>query len=89
MSFPLGRVVATRAVIDHMLSIRASALPYLVRHQNREWGNLSTTDKSANDQALIHGGRVLSKYMFPDRTPFYVLTEADRSVTTLLFPHEY
>jgi hypothetical protein len=89
MSFPLGRVVATPALLAHMLSIGAVAQPYLVRHQNREWGNLSVTDKRANDQALIDGGRLLSKYMLPDRTPFWIITEADRSSTCLLFPHEY
>lgn len=89
MNFPLGRIVATRTLLDHMVSINVIALPYIERHRNREWGNLSRADKQANDDALEQGGRILSKYLLPDRTPIYVITEADRSVTTLMLCADY
>jgi hypothetical protein len=90
MSFPLGRVVCTRALLDHLVKIGDSALPYLARHQNQVWGELDPEDKRANDHAVRHGLRILSKYRLKDRVSYvYVITEADRSVTTLLFPHEY
>lgn len=90
MSFRLGRVVATRAVLEHLVKIGDTALPYLAQHQNRVWGELDPEDKRANDYAVKHGLRILSKYRLRDRVTYiYVITEADRSVTTLLFPSEY
>jgi hypothetical protein len=87
--FPLGRVVATRGVMLHLVSINATAMPYLERHQSGDWGYLGRTDKMANDLALQTGDRLLSKYLLPDQTPIYIITEHDRSYTTILFPHEY
>jgi hypothetical protein len=90
MSFPLGRVVCTRALLEHLVKIGDSALPYLARHQNQVWGELDPEDKRANDQALRTGGRVLSKYRLKDRVShIYVITEHDRSYTTLMFCSEY
>jgi hypothetical protein len=90
MSFQLGRIVCTRTLLDHLVKIGDSALPYLARHQNRVWGELDADDKRANDVAVQNGGRILSKYRLKDRVSFiYVITEADRSSTTLLFPSEY
>lgn len=90
MSFKLGRVVATRAVLDHLVKIGDSALPYLAQHKNRVWGHLPAEDKRSNDRAVVNGERVLSKYLLRDRVTYvYVITEADRSFTTILFPHEY
>ena len=64
------------------------------RHINGDWGDLCQEDRDANDQALINGGRILSKYnssltigRYPDT--IWIITEADRSSTTVLFPHEY
>jgi len=59
------------------------------RHLGGEWGDLCDEDKTANDDALREGGRLLSKYHAPDRTAFYVITECDRSVTTVLLTSEY
>jgi hypothetical protein len=87
--FPLGRVVATRGVMNHLVSINASAVPYLERHQSGDWGYLGRTDKQANEHALQYGNRILSKYLLPDQTPIWIITEWDRSVTTILFPSEY
>jgi hypothetical protein len=89
MQFALGRVVATRNCLDHLVSIGASALPYLQRHQRGDWGNLSNSDKQANERAVDHGGRILSKYMLKDGTPIYLITEADRSYTTVMLVGDY
>jgi hypothetical protein len=90
MSFQLGRIVCTRALLEHLVKIEDSALPYIERHRNRAWGLLSQEDKRANDLALIRGGRVLSKFRLKDRiSHIYVITEGDRSFTTLMFTHEY
>jgi hypothetical protein len=89
MRFALGRVVATRNCLNHLVSIGASAVPYLERHQRGDWGNLGTSDKQANEQALKDGGRILSKYLLKDGTPIYVITEADRSYTTVMLVGDY
>jgi len=60
----------------------------LERHQNKDWGDLGNEDKRSNDRAVKHGGRVLSAYK-AQGIKFWIITEADRSVTTLLLPEDY
>jgi RNA polymerase subunit RPABC4/transcription elongation factor Spt4 len=60
----------------------------LERHANQDWGDMCKEDKKTNDDAVKHGGRVLSSYeLRGDR--LWIITEADRSVTTLMTPDEY
>ncbi len=89
MRFALGRVVATRNCLNHLVAIGATAMPYLERHHQGDWGNLGNSDKQANEQALKDGGRILSKYLLKDGTPIYVITEADRSYTTVMLVGDY
>ena len=85
--FRLGRIVATpnalRSITQHDI------LTGIQRHQAGDWGNLSEEDHAANDSALIHGGRILSSYQAANGTKFWLITEADRSVTTVLLPEDY
>lgn len=60
----------------------------LERHANQDWGDLDAEDKTTNDDAARHGGRVLSAYSLRG-DKLWIITEADRSVTTLLTPDEY
>jgi hypothetical protein len=61
-----------------------------VRHITGDWGELDDEDKAANELALAEGYRLLSHYSFQgDKTRIWVITEADRSATTILFPDEY
>jgi transcription elongation factor Elf1 len=60
----------------------------LERHANQDWGDVCKEDKKANDNAVLHGGRVLSSYELRG-DKLWILTEADRSVTTLMTPDEY
>ncbi len=85
--FNLGQLVATPGVLevvkhDEMMSA-------LTRHLRGDWGNLDADDKQANDDALVHGSRLLSAYLTADGTKFWIITEADRSATTVLLPSEY
>jgi hypothetical protein len=89
MRFELGRIVATRNCLHHLVSIKASAVPYLKRHASGDWGNLGHNDKQTNELAITNGNRILSKYLLPDKTPIYVITEADRSVTTIMLTGDY
>ena len=60
----------------------------LVRHLHGDWGDLDEHDKQVNTDALEQGGRVLSTYG-TEGSNVYIITEADRSVTTILRPDEY
>lgn len=61
----------------------------LQRHLLCDWGNVSEHDRRANNAALLTGFRIISRYQAEDGTHFWILTEADRSVTTFLLPQEY
>lgn len=87
--FPLGRVVATRTLLAHVAPTKTSLVPYLERHQRGDWGNLGRSDKQANEDAIQNGSRILSKYLLKDGTPIYIITEADRSVTTVMLVSDY
>ena len=85
--FRLGRIVATPALLErvtHEDIIRAIA-----RHQAGDWGELDTEDRQTNDRAITEGGRLLSVYHAENGVKFYLITEADRSVTTALLPEDY
>jgi hypothetical protein len=85
--FQLGKLVSTPGALDAVP--RAEMLLALRRHVSGDWGDLDDEDKTANEQALEHGGRLFSVYHSLAKDKFYVITEADRSVTTILLPHEY
>lgn len=66
------------------------AISALIEHVGGSWGCLTNDDWKANNDALEHGGRLLSVYPLPNESEtFYVITEADRSQTTFLLPSEY
>ena len=83
----LGQVVATANA--------ASTLPQdevmvaLRRHASGDWGDVDDSDRAANDAAVEAGDRLLSVYHTKGGTKFWIITEWDRSVTTLLLPSEY
>jgi hypothetical protein len=62
---------------------------YLTRHANGDGGELSESDRRANEYAFTHGLRVLSAYTLSSGEKIWVVTEADRSMTTILLPEEY
>ena len=83
----LGNVVATpgalRALTEHDISAA------LVRQRSGDWGESCPEDAEENDRSLTTGLRLLSAYRSGDGTKFWVITEADRSLTTILLPEEY
>lgn len=88
--FPLGRVVATPGAVEVMDRQGIRAADLLRRHVTGDWGDLGDEDKRENDHAIGRGLRILSAYGkrdAPDR--LWVITEADRSATTILRPDEY
>ncbi|WP_341772736.1 hypothetical protein [Burkholderia gladioli] len=86
--FRLGQIVATRGVLKHLEHHGVQADPYLRRHVRGDWGDVPRDDALANERAVKHGARILSSYEIAGER-VWLITEADRSVTTLLFPSEY
>lgn len=86
--FALGQMVATPGAIEVIVKSDISLFALLSRHQRGDWGDLDEEDKVANDDALKAGRRVLSAYRF-EKATLWVITEADRSTTTILLPEEY
>jgi hypothetical protein len=94
MKFPTGQVVWTRYINDCIADSAPFAefvMESLKRHCAGDWGELDVEDKRANDIALEKGGRLFSAYIQPGKrdSKIWIITEADRSVTTILFPKEY
>lgn len=85
--FQLGELCATAHVLASVsMTDIAGAVS---RHQCGDWGELGVMDKAANNRALQNGTRLLSAYTGRSGTKFWITTEADRRVTTILLPHEY
>ena len=85
--FPLGRIVSTPNALGRLA--QEDILTAIQHHQAGDWGDLCDEDRQANDRALTHGGRLFSVYCTGSGTKFWVITEADRSATTVLMPEDY
>lgn len=84
---PLGQIVATPAALGAVS--QPNIVAALRRHAAGDWGDVTPDDRAANDDALKSGERILSVYRSATGTTFWVLTEADRSATTVLLPDDY
>lgn len=87
--FPPGQIVATPGALRLLEETRKSPLDFLSRHLRGDWGDLSQKDKIENELSLKKGFRLMSSYPITDRAKLWIITEADRAVTTLLLPEEY
>jgi hypothetical protein len=85
---PLGKVVATPGALKVIAEAGEDPRLLLIRHASGDWGDLDKDDRKENERSLKHGWRVLSAYPVNGKT-IWVITEADRSVTTILLPEEY
>ena len=85
---PLGRVVATPGALKLLTEAGGHPFHYLGRHATGDWGDLCAFDRRQNEVAVRDGSRVLSSYDVPQGR-IWIITEADRSVTTILLPEEY
>lgn len=93
--FALGQIVATPGVIE--ATTHEQRLTCLRRHAMGDWGAVCREDRETNDAAARDGMRILSAYPLDPALPckgfgdntFWIITEADRSVTTFLLPSEY
>lgn len=87
--FPLGQVVATPGALEILDRTAINAMDLIQRHQSGDWGNVPPGDAEENDKSVTNGWRILSSYAISDDQNIWIITEADRSVTTLLLPEEY
>lgn len=92
-NFELGKVFITVAVLDHMCiedGFEFFVADSLKRYKNCDWGDTCKEDKDMNDEAIINGDRIFAAYIFSaNNEKIWIITEADRSLTTIMFPEEY
>ncbi len=89
--FKLGQVVMTKGVNDKVAEDEKFAklvFDSLKRHANGDWGDLCEEDRQENELSVKQGFRILSAYQHKEEK-IWIVTEADRSATTILFPEEY
>jgi hypothetical protein len=88
-AFELGQIVATPGALAAIKKAGQQPGEFLTRHINRDWGDLDEEDRKENEYSLEHGFRLLSAYKTNAGDRLWIITESDRSVTTLLLPEEY
>ena len=86
-NIPLGKTVITSNALAclHLADVNHA----IVRHSRGDWGEVGPEDKAENELSLQEGFRLLSAYTDRNGTKFWVITEADRSATTVLLPEDY
>ena len=95
LKFALGQIVATRGALSALAETGESPNHFLRRHLRGDWGDLCDEDRKLNDAAVANEGdsekqdRVLSAYHLKDSTKIWIISEYDRSVTTILLPSDY
>jgi len=87
--FELGQAVATPGALLALEKAEQQPAEFLDRHINGDWGEVTEEDKQENEFSVEHGFRILSAYTTSAGDQIWVLTEADRSATTILLPSEY
>ena len=87
--FPLGQIVATPGALEALAEAGERPAALLKRHITGDWGEVDEHDRQENDRSLGDGCRLLSAYTLSTGEKLWIITEADRSSTTLLLPSEY
>lgn len=89
--FTLGRQVVSQKISIELLESKLFSIEIfkaMERFCNKDWGEMDEEDKVTNEQALIEGSRIMGAYQ-TCKGKIWIITEADRTVTTILFPSEY
>ncbi len=87
--FFLGQLVATPGALQALQDAGQNPLEFLHRHQHGDWGDLTDEDKRENEFSVTRHLRILSAYTLTTGVKIWIITEADRSATTILLPDEY
>jgi hypothetical protein len=86
--FESGQIVITPGIVGMIQRAELDVVPYLARHLAGDWGDMDDEDKATNDESMETGLRVMSAYEI-EAGKIWIITEADRSCTTVLLPEEY
>ena len=86
--FSMGEVVVTTNALSHTKQYKIDLMTLLGRHSSGDWGDLEEDDKYANEDALREWTRIFSSYNFAP-IKIWIITEANRSLTTILLPEDY
>ena len=87
--FDLGQVVGTPGALAALQTAGHVPPEFLLRHKHQDWGELPEEDRLENERALRDGSRLFSAYSTRNEDKLWVITEWDRSATTMLLPEEY
>jgi len=87
--FALGTIAITPGANDEFLLSNENPTTYLKKHMTGDWGELDEHDRKANEASVRHGERIMSVYHLATNAKIYIITEWDRSVTTILLPEDY
>jgi hypothetical protein len=87
--FELGVTLVTPAALAALEAANLPEVLLLARHVHGDWGELSEDDRLQNELAVLLGLRILSSYPIPTGGKVWIITEADRSATTILLPDDY
>lgn len=85
--FPLGRLVATSNAASQLSPDDVAV--GIARHASGDWGEVCEEDQASNEEALVEGLRLMSVYTSSSGITFWIITEWDRSITTVLLPEDY
>ena len=89
--FDTGRIVKTKGINESMKEdkkFKYEIISFFTRYMSQDWGDLCDEDKEENDKSLLNGNRILACYQ-SKKGKVYIITEADRSSTTIMFASEY
>ena len=87
--FQLGQIVATPGALAAFEEAGEEPITYLARHLVGDWGEVCEEDAKENEFSVREGFRILSAYILSTGVKIWIITEANRSATTLLTPEEY
>jgi hypothetical protein len=87
--FALGQTYVTPGAEEALMIAGQTGIEFLRRHMSNDWGDLSDDDVRENELSLKEGFRLLSAYRTAKGQKLWIITEADRSATTILLPSEY
>lgn len=89
VALELGQTLATPGAIRELEAAGEGAVTFLARHEAGDWSEVGTEDWEENELSVREGFRILSVYTLSTGTKIWIITEADRSATTILLPEEY
>jgi len=87
--FPLGQIVTTPGALKALTDFDVDPMSLIRRHNDGDWGDVDEFDAQQNRFAIRTGLRILSSYSITDIVTIWIITEADRTATTILLPEEY